>query len=412
MLKWRLDARRNEVNISRRKFPAYGGLRPRNRYRFRWVMRLRRVGIIAAFLVVLTSLSLFTNMKGDAYVVAPSTASERKPSVKLEVASSSTTHTKTATTKVTTASAIVQKIPMQPTIPIPVVARPAWLNLPLYVEPDNTATAYANANPTVPNVNFIARMGQQPVAHWFGDWDSNVTASISSVVSAANTAGAVPVLVFYNIPDRDCGGYSANGAITSSDYLQWVTQAAAGIANRNAVVILEPDAVAGADCLSSSDQQNRYQLISQAVSIIKAQANAYVYIDAGNPTWQTPATMASRLKASNIARADGFSMNVSNFSPTSLNVSYGEQLSNLVGGKHYVIDTSRSGGNMVVTGPLYNPPNASLGAFPTTSTANARNDADLWIKIPWESDAPVNGGPDAGVPYWNYAIQLAENSGW
>ena len=175
---------------------------------------------------------------------------------------------------------------------------------------------------------------------------------------------------------------------------------------------MEPDALPDGDCLSSSGQQDRYQAISQAVSIIKAQANTYVYIDAGNPTWQSVGTMASRLKTANIAGADGFSLNVANFSSTSLNIGYAEQLSNLVGGKHYVIDTSRNGGNMSVSGPLYNPPGASLGPIPTTHTSSARNDAQLWIKIPWESDAPVNGGPQAGDPFWSYAIQLAQNAGW
>jgi len=341
-------------------------------------------------------------------VLAPSSTPGGKSSKTARIVSS----VEAVTPEKTAATPPVKEVTVLPSNPIPVIARPPWLDMPLYVDPRNTATTYANANPGVANVNLVARMGQQPVAHWFGDWDSNVTTSVNSVVSAAGAANSVPVLVFYNIPDRDCGGYSANGALTSSDYLQWVTKAAAGIANRNAVVILEPDAVAGAECLSASGAQDRYLAISQAVTIIKAQSNAYVYIDAGNPTWQSASTMATRLKAANIAGADGFSLNVSNFSPTSLNVSYGEQISDLVGGKHYVIDTSRNGGNMTVTGPLYNPSGAALGTLPTTHTSTARNDAQLWIKIPWESDAPVNGGPDAGAPFWSYAIQLAQNAGW
>ncbi|MDB5180145.1 MAG: hypothetical protein JWN12_777 [Candidatus Saccharibacteria bacterium] len=401
------------MNISRRKFLTHGGLRPRNRYRFRWVTRLRRLGFVFAFLVVLASASFFSNIKGDAYVIAPSSSSDIEPGGKTTPASSSAMKVDAATVKKAASAAGATKITaVQASAPIPVITRPAWLNSPLYVDPSNRATAYASANPGVASVSLIAKMGQQSVATWFGDWDNNITASVNSVVSAANASGTVPVLVFYNIPDRDCGGYSASGSSSYTTYLQWVTQAAAGIANRNAVVILEPDAVAGADCLPSNSQSDRYQAISQAVGIIKAQANAYVYIDAGNPTWQTPATIASRLKASNIAGADGFSLDVSYFSSISLNISYGEQISNLVGGKHYVIDSSRSGGNTAISGVLYNPPGAALGPVPTTHTTNAHNDALLWIKIPWESDAPVNGGPDAGVPYWNYAIQLAQNAGW
>ena len=403
------------MNISRRKFSAYGGLRSRNRYRFRWVTRLRRLGFVFAFFILLASASFFSNVKGDAYVIAPSSASDIESGGKsIGTVPVVAKNTDPATVKKTAAAAATTKITaLQASAPIPVVARPAWLDLPLYVDPGNTATAYASANPSVQNVNLIAKMGQQSVATWFGDWNgSNVTAAVNNVVSAANASGTVPILVFYNIPDRDCGGYSATGSLSYAAYLQWVTQAAAGIANRNAVVILEPDAIAGADCLPSSNQADRYQAVSQAVGIIKAQANTSVYIDAGNPTWQTPATIAARLKASNVAGADGFSLDVSYFSSTSLNVSYGEQVSKLVGGKHYVIDSSRSGGTTATSGALYNPSGAALGPIPTTHTTNAHNDALLWIKIPWESDAPVNGGPDAGEPFWSYAVQLAKNAGW
>lgn len=400
------------MKISQRKFPTYRGVRSRNSYRYRWVVKLRQVGFVAFFLLVLGSASLLSNVKGDASVVVPNGSLNTESVEKTDVASTVVNSPKAGSVQKTVTVPTSPNVAVQQSTVLPVVARPAWLDLPLYVDPNNTATSYANANPATANVDLIARMGQQPVAHWFGDWDEDVTSSVDSVVSAASEVGAVPVLVFYNIPDRDCGGYSANGASTASDYIQWVTEAAAGIENRTAVVVLEPDAIAGADCLSFSDQQGRYQAIAQAVTIIKAQANSYVYIDAGNPTWQSVATMAQRLKVSNIAGADGFSLNVSNFSSTSLNTSYGDQLSKALNGKHYVIDTSRNGGDMVVTGPLYNPPNASLGTIPTTHTDNTNIDALLWIKIPWESDAPINGGPDAGDPYWNYAIQLAENAGW
>jgi endoglucanase len=220
------------------------------------------------------------------------------------------------------------------------------------------------------------------------------------------------VVALYNIPNRDCGGYSATGAPSVSAYIQWIKQAVAGIGGRSAVVILEPDALAGADCLSSDGQSQRYQAVAQAVTIIKALPHASVYIDAGNPTWQSATTISQRLEAANIAQADGFSLNISYFTSTAQNISYGDQISKLVGNKHYVIDTSRSGGNHNVSGAQFNPSFASLGDLPTTKIDNARIDALLWIKIPWESDGPVNGGPSPGTPYWSYAIQLAKNAGW
>ena len=54
---------------------------------------------------------------------------------------------------------------------------------------------------------------------------------------------AVPVLVAYDIPGRDCAQYSAGGALNEADYEAWIDGFAKGIGNQQAVVILEPDAL-------------------------------------------------------------------------------------------------------------------------------------------------------------------------
>ena len=293
-----------------------------------------------------------------------------------------------------------------------VSAKPSWTHLPLYDDHTNEATQYYESNPSMASADLIERMGQVPVAEWFGDWDTDIQSAVNSYVSAAAAANAVPVLVIYNIPYRDCGGNSAGGAADASAYVQWVQQVSTAINNRVAVIILEPDALAGAECLSPADQQSRYGAMGQAVTILKSDPNLALYIDAGTPVWQSVSTMAQRLEAANITDADGFSLNVSYFIPTSQNQTYGDELSKLVGDKHYVIDTSRNGGDQEVTGIVCNPLSASLGALPTVNTGDPSNDALLWVKIPWESDGPCNGGPEPGDVFWSYAIQLAENAGW
>lgn len=290
--------------------------------------------------------------------------------------------------------------------------KPAWLNFPLYTDPTNSASQYAATNPTAEGVSYIRRMGKNPVAEWFGDWNVNVQNDVNRYVSTAEAAGAVPIVVLYNIPLRDCGGYSIGGASGVPAYIQWVQKVVAGIGNRTAVVIVEPDALAALDCLPVAAQQDRVQSISQAVELLKSLPKTSVYIDAGTPIWQPSKTMAARLKQVNVSKADGFSLNISYFAPTNQNRQYGDALSSLVGYKHYVVDTSRNGGNNSVTGMQCNPSFASLGESPTTNTGSALNDALLWIKIPWESDGACNGSPDAGVGFWSYAVQLAQRAGW
>ncbi|NTW61566.1 glycoside hydrolase family 6 protein [Candidatus Saccharibacteria bacterium] len=292
-------------------------------------------------------------------------------------------------------------------------SKPIWTNMPLFVDPYNSATQYASQNPSMTDINYIYRMGQIPVAQWFGNWNLNISSDVNNYVSGASAVNQVPVLVLYNIPIRDCGGYSTGGSSSVSSYTQWVAQVAAAIGNSTAVVILEPDALGAIDCLATSALQNeRYQSLSQAVSLLKSNANTYVYIDAGTPVWQSVSTMSQRLKQAGINMADGFSLNVSYFASNASNQIYGDSLSSLVDNKHYVVDTSRNGGDHAVGGMLCNPSFASLGSLPTANTGNSRNDAFLWIKIPWESDGPCNGSPEPGVGYWSYAIQLAKNAGW
>lgn len=291
-------------------------------------------------------------------------------------------------------------------------AKPAWLYSQLFVDPLNSAAQYLDEHPSVNGSKYIARMAQTPVAQWFGDWNTNTKVDVNTYVSAATAANKVPIVVAYNIPHRDCGGYSIGGASSIDPYTAWVRQVAAGIGNHQAVVVLEPDALGALDCLPPKIRQERIESIAQAVTILKQNVQTYVYIDAGTPVWQPAITMSTRLKAANIAKADGFALNVSYFASTAQNQLYGDQLSALVGYKHYVIDTSRNGGNHQVSGMLCNPSFASFGDTPTTNTGKALNDALLWIKIPWESDGPCNGSPGPGQPYWDYARILAQNAHW
>ena len=120
------------------------------------------------------------------------------------------------------------------------------------------------------------------------------------------SAGAIPVMVAYNIPLRDCGSYSAGGAANQAAYRAWIDGYAAGIGARTAVVVLEPDALAGMGCLSANDQAARLELIRYAVDVFGALGGTSVYIDAGNNRWQSPATMASK-PPSSIRRAESAS---------------------------------------------------------------------------------------------------------
>jgi endoglucanase len=252
----------------------------------------------------------------------------------------------------------------------------------------------------------LDRLASQPTAHWIGGWARDLRGEVSRVASFASSTGAVPVLVAYNIPNRDCGGHSAGGDRDAGGYARWIRDFAAGLRGHKTIVVLEPDALGHLDCLDRNGQESRLAMLRDAVGVLKDNG-ATVYVDAGNARWVKPELMADRLRRAGLDRADGFALNVSNFVPTPESVRYGERVASMSGNKHFIIDTSRNGlgGN----GQWCNPRGQALGAFPTTQTGNPLVDAYLWVKAPGQSDGPCNGGPSAGRFWTEYALELARN---
>jgi endoglucanase len=252
----------------------------------------------------------------------------------------------------------------------------------------------------------IARNSQ---AQWMGGWSGDIFTAVNNAVTTSATVGATPVLVAYNIPQRDCGGLSGGGT-TVDGYKTWIAAFANAIAGRRSVVILEPDALTQMDCLSAADQTTRISLIQYAISVLKGQANVSVYLDGGHSAWKSASDQASRLTRANVAAADGFALNVSNFQFTSNSIAYGKSVSDLIGGKHFVIDTSRNGLGPTADNQWCNPAGRALGTGTTTLTDDPRVDAYLWIKAPGESDGSCNGAPSAGAWWADYALGLAQRS--
>jgi endoglucanase len=281
----------------------------------------------------------------------------------------------------------------------------------LFVDPDSGARRQADAWRTSQpkDAALLDRIAKQPQASWFGEWNGNdVAGAVDRYMTAADDAGAVAMMVVYNIPHRDCGQYSAGGADAAGAYRVWIRYFAQGIRGRPAIVILEPDALGLIDkCLSAEAQAERLALLSDAVGVLTEQAKTFVYLDAGHARWVAADTMASRLSHAGVAGADGFALNTSNYMGTDENIAYGKAISAQIGGKHFVIDTSRNGNGPAADNAWCNPPGRALGAPPTTTTPDPLVDAFLWVKRPGESDGTCNGGPRAGDFWLDGALSLA-----
>ena len=282
--------------------------------------------------------------------------------------------------------------------------------VPFYVNPTSAAMRAAqNDNPPSPELTAIANT---PQAYWMDQASS--PAVDAKYIGAAQAAGAMPVLALYGIPHRDCGSFAAGGFTTAAAYRGWIDGIASDLGSSPAAIVLEPDALAMADCLSPDQRQERFDLMRYAVDTLTRNPAAAVYIDGGHSRWLSADDMAARLNEVGVNKARGFSLNTANFFTTEEEIGYGEAISGLTNGSNYVIDTSRNGAGPAPDAARNwcNPSGRALGTPPTTATAGAHADAYLWIKRPGESDGSCGrGDPGAGHFTNQNAIDLARNAG-
>ena len=288
-----------------------------------------------------------------------------------------------------------------------------------FIDPQSSARQEADEwrQSRLDDATLMDKIAGQPVADWMGNWVPDIKKGVDDRVTQITAAGALPILVAYDIPYRDCGLYSAGGENDPDAYRAWISAFAAGIGDRPAVVILEPDGLTLTDCLSGQQTSERFALLKDAAETLGANPQTDVYIDSGHSAWLDPAEAARRLHLAGIDDAAGFSLNVSHFQTTADPVAYGKKVSDAVGlgGTHFVIDTSRNG-----NGPWQsddpeawcNPPGRALGECPTLDAADLLADAlDPQIGVGQRVGA-CHGGPEAGQWWADYALELAKNAHW
>lgn len=262
-----------------------------------------------------------------------------------------------------------------------------------YVDPASSASTAAKDDAE------FAPIASQPAAIWLVPERhdaQHVGAYVGGIVDAARLAGASPVFVVYGVPQRDCQAQESSGGVADdAAYHRWVS-AIAGAMTAQAVVILEPDALAlSAQC---DDRDQRTAELRDAVGLL-APTGATVYLDAGHSGWQQPDAMAQLLRDAGVDQVRGFASNVSNFETTDAERAYDDAISSALGGAHYVIDTSRNGDGPAPDQAWCNPPGRRLGETPRVVEDGTALDATLWIKNPGESDGSCNGAPAAGT-WW------------
>jgi endoglucanase len=277
-----------------------------------------------------------------------------------------------------------------------------FLDRGLYVYPHSTAAQAASTAEGSTQAAFTT-LAETPAAVWLlpeAHPTTEIASFVDSIEQDATAKSQLPVFVVYGVPSRDCGNFSAGG-LTASDYPDWIAEIAAGIGGRATVIILEPDALALAPSCDTETEATGY--IRAAAENLASPA-VTIYLDGGHSNWLGAEAMAPLLAEAGVADVRGFVTNVSNYNDTAAERVYAETLSGLLGGAHYVIDTSRNGSGS--TGEWCNPAARSIGDPPSGVDDGSALDATLWIKNPGESDGNCNGGPPAGQWWADMALEL------
>jgi endoglucanase len=305
-----------------------------------------------------------------------------------------------------------------PTTPPASAADNPFANEKFYVNPNSNARRTADqwyAQGRTSDAQQMEKIATSPDVFYFSEWTQNAPGGTSAHVDWQTdqiiSAGALPVYGVYAVPHRDCGAYSSGGFATGNQYKSWIDDIVAGLQGRKAVVVVEPDSLVSTNCLTSAQLAERLDLIHYAVNQFESHGS-YAYIDASN-CFVPDSFVANRLKDAGIADATGFARNVSNFCSTQSETTHGKAISAAVGGKPFIIDTSRNGlGPYLDANNWCNPPGRALGPKPTANTSDPLVHAYYWLKRPGESDGSCNGYPSAGTWMPEYALGLAQRAAY
>ncbi len=186
------------------------------------------------------------------------------------------------------------------------------------------------------NAALLEKMVSKGHAVWLtGGTPAEVKKLVRKTMRQANRQHAKPVFAVYDIPGRDCAGYSAGGALDAASYAAWIEGVAKGIGAGKAIVILEPDSLGllpQTDCGSTVfTDADRYAELNGALDRLNQLGNVSVYLDATHSNWMAVGKISTRLITAGIARAAGFFLNASNYQYTANLVQYGTWISKCIG---------------------------------------------------------------------------------
>jgi len=287
-----------------------------------------------------------------------------------------------------------------------------------FVDRENAVSVAARDYPE------LAAIADQPGTARFGAFSGNdVGRAVHDYLLRASRQepGTVPMLATYRIVDGHCGNWTPTVG-DEAGYHAFITSFAGGIGGRRAVLFLEMDSIITVGCLTPRGVTIRMNELHDAINVLTSHCpRLVIYLDAGAGDAVQAPRVARLLERAGIAQIQGFFLNSTHFDWTSAEIRFGDEVSRLTGGKHFVVNTGENGRGPLVPRDrvhqgnevLCNPPGRGLGPRPTTNTGYPNVDAFAWTSNPGESGgACVPGAPPMGAFWPAYALMLVHNANY
>jgi endoglucanase len=281
------------------------------------------------------------------------------------------------------------------------------------------------------------KLASQPIFRWIGKSDHNPERNTRVFLqrAAERAPGTVPgITVLAHHGEKCGGGYDAGGRRLDARYRRWMQRFVQGLGNYRVIVALEPDALGTLKCLHRSRRASRLRNINYATQLLANKPNVTTYIEAGASDWRPAREMARYLRQAGVHRVRGFSLNITHFDTNANNLRYGRQISRMLGGKHFVINTDENGVGRVyyrrwisrarnlwrTVNVWCNPKRSALGT-PPQAVNDPQLDGYLWMSRPgasagrcrgWNPRYSMRGGPKAGSFWAERALSLARQARW
>jgi endoglucanase len=199
-----------------------------------------------------------------------------------------------------------------------------------------------------------------------------------------------------------------------------------GIGAFPTLVFIEEDGITTLCPGNHGQMAGRARLLKYEIDQLASLPHTLLYIEGGTSDASSPSRTAWMLNHSDARRTRGFFMNDTHFNWAYREIEYGNRVSRLTGGLHFVVDTRASGqGPMRTADPvrdgnevLCNPPRRGMGPRPGASNGSRYGmysrylDGFVWTGAPGTSggsSCPDHGGSyaPAGAFDANLAIDYA-----